>query len=115
VLVMILPSAADTRDALNAELLALLPSRAWLVNVGRGTTVDEDALADALRANSIAGAALDVFRTEPLPASSPLWDLPNVIITPHTAGGRPRAAAALFTENLAAYRAGRPLRNEITR
>jgi phosphoglycerate dehydrogenase-like enzyme len=115
VLVMILPNAPDTRAALNAELLALLPRRAWLVNVGRGATVDEDALVETLRAEAIAGAALDVFRTEPLPADSPLWDLPNVIITPHTAGGRPRAAADLVAENLAAYLAGGPLRNEITR
>ncbi|HEX4253327.1 MAG TPA: NAD(P)-dependent oxidoreductase, partial [Pseudonocardia sp.] len=93
----------------------LLPGHAWLVNVGRGATVDEDALVETLRAESIAGAALDVFRTEPLPADSPLWDLPNVIITPHTAGGRPRSAADLFAENLTAYLAGRPLRNEITR
>jgi len=115
VLVMILPNAPDTLGALNAELLALLPRRAWLVNVGRGATVDEEALVETLRAGAIAGAGLDVFRTEPLPADSPLWDLPNVIITPHTAGGRPRNAAALLSANLAAFLAGRPLRNEITR
>jgi phosphoglycerate dehydrogenase-like enzyme len=114
VLVLILPNTPDTRDALGAEVLALLPSRAWVVNVGRGSTVDEDALVEALRAGRIAGAALDVFKTEPLPADSPLWDLPNVIITPHTAGGRPREAASLVTENLAAFRAGRPLRNQVT-
>ncbi|WP_028922691.1 NAD(P)-dependent oxidoreductase [Pseudonocardia acaciae] len=115
VLVMILPHAPDTANALSAELLALLPARSWLVNVGRGSTVDEDALVDTLRAGRIAGAALDVFRTEPLPADSPLWTLPNVIITPHTAGGRPRGAAALVTENLAAFLAGRPLRNAVDR
>jgi phosphoglycerate dehydrogenase-like enzyme len=115
VLVMILPNAPDTQNALNAELLALLPSRAWVVNVGRGAIVDEDALVDALRAGSITGAALDVFRTEPLPADSPLWELPNVIITPHTAGGRPRGAADLVAANLEAYRAGGRLTNEINR
>jgi phosphoglycerate dehydrogenase-like enzyme len=115
VLVMILPNAPDTRAALNAELLAALPSRAWLVNVGRGATVDEDALVDALRAGRLAGAALDVFRTEPLPEDSPLWSAPNVIITPHSAGGRPRAHAALVAENLAALREGRPLRNLVQR
>lgn len=115
VLVMILPHAPDTRHALNAELLALMPARSWLVNVGRGSTVDEEALVETLRAGKIAGAALDVFRVEPLPAESPLWDLPNVIITPHAAGGRPRDAARLVAENLAAFRAGRPMRNQVER
>lgn len=115
VLVMILPHAEDTRHALNADVLAHLPKRAWVVNVGRGSTVDEDALVDALRAGRLAGAALDVFGTEPLPAGSPLWEAPNVIITPHAAGGRPRAHAALVTENLAALLEGRPLRNTVDR
>ncbi|HEY2207248.1 MAG TPA: NAD(P)-dependent oxidoreductase [Pseudonocardia sp.] len=113
VLVMILPQAPDTRHALGADLISRLPERSWLVNVGRGATVDESALVEALRAGRLAGAALDVFETEPLPDGSPLWELPNVILTPHTAGGRPRAAAALVTENLAAFRAGRPLANQV--
>lgn len=115
VLVMILPSAPDTRAALNAALLAHLPGRAWVVNVGRGSTVDEDALVGALRAGKLAGAALDVFAVEPLPPESPLWEAPNVIITPHAAGGRPRAHAALVAENLAALLDGRPLRNTVDR
>lgn len=115
VLVMILPQAADTGAALDAELLSRLPARAWVVNVGRGSTVDEAALVAALRAGRLAGAALDVFQTEPLPADSALWEAPNVIITPHAAGGRPRAHATLFAENLAALRAGRPLRNAVAR
>lgn len=115
VLVMILPHAPDTREALNVERLALLPARAWVVNVGRGSTVDEEALADALRAGRLGGAALDVFVTEPLPPESPLWEAPNLIVTPHAAGGRPRAHAALVAENLAALRAGRPLRNVVLR
>lgn len=114
-LVMILPAAPDTRHALNAERLALLPARAWVVNVGRGSTVDEDALVAALTSGALAGAALDVFATEPLPVESPLWETPNVIITPHAAGGRPRGHAALVAENLAALRAGRPLRNVVAR
>jgi phosphoglycerate dehydrogenase-like enzyme len=113
VLVMILPATDETEKALDARMLALLPARAWVVNVGRGATVDEQALAESLRAGKLGGAALDVFRTEPLPADSPLWDLPNVIISPHAAGGRPREAAALVEENLAAYLAGRPLRNVV--
>jgi phosphoglycerate dehydrogenase-like enzyme len=115
VLIMILPHAPDTRHALDATLLTALPPRAWVVNVGRGSTVDEQALVDALRAGRLAGAALDVFDTEPLPAGSPLWEAPDVIITPHSAGGRPRAHAELVAENLAALRAGRPLRNEVAR
>ncbi|MGI8816131.1 MAG: NAD(P)-dependent oxidoreductase [Pseudonocardia sp.] len=115
VLVMILPHAPDTRTALNAALLAHLPARAWVVNVGRGSTVDEDAVVDALRAGRLAGAALDVFDTEPLPPESALWEAPNTIITPHAAGGRPRAHAALVAENLGALRDGRPLRNVVAR
>jgi phosphoglycerate dehydrogenase-like enzyme len=115
VLVNILPAAAATDRALDARRLALLPRTAWLVNVGRGSTVDEDALVDALRGGVLAGAALDVTRTEPLPVDSPLWDLPNVIITPHGAGGRPLGAAALIIANAQALRRGEPLTNAVER
>ncbi|GAA5198126.1 phosphoglycerate dehydrogenase [Rugosimonospora acidiphila] len=115
ILVTILPGTPGNRGALDGPLLGLLPPRAWLVNVGRGETVDEDALVAALRREAIAGAALDVFATEPLPAASPLWDLPNVIITPHAAGGRPRGADALITQNLRALRSGASLRNVVPR
>lgn len=115
VLVMILPSAPSTDRALDARRLALLPPRAWLVNVGRGSTVDEDALVDALRMGAIAGAALDVTRTEPLPVDAPLWDLPDVIITPHAAGGRPLGAPALIRKNARALAAGAPLVNLVER
>jgi phosphoglycerate dehydrogenase-like enzyme len=111
VLVMILPSAPSTDRALDARRLALLPRRAWLVNVGRGSTVDEDALVAALQAGEIAGAALDVTSTEPLPVDSPLWDLADVIITPHAAGGRPLGAAALIRKNARALQTGAPLTN----
>ncbi len=111
VLVMILPHADSTRHALDAETLALLPPSAYLVNVGRGPTVDEAALVDALRAGRLAGAALDVTETEPLSPDSPLWDLPGVIITPHGAGGRPVGAAELIEHNIAALLGGGELRN----
>jgi phosphoglycerate dehydrogenase-like enzyme len=114
-LVMILPSLPSTRKALDAERLALLPRHAWLVNVGRGDTVDEAALARALADGTIAGAALDVFETEPLPATSPLWRMPNVLISPHAAGGRPMGAEGLLTDNLERWLAGRPLRNVVER
>ncbi|WP_167051798.1 NAD(P)-dependent oxidoreductase [Salinibacterium sp. ZJ77] len=115
VLIMIMPSTPQTRHLLNAKRLALLSHRTWVVNVGRGTTIDEAALIDALRAERIAGAALDVTEIEPLPLSSPLWDLPNVIITPHTAGGRPVGAADLVRDNAIALRDGQPLANTIAR
>lgn len=113
VLIMILPSTPATRHALDAEKLAALPAHAWVVNVGRGDAVDEPALMDALREGRIAGAALDVTSTEPLPADSPLWDTPNLIITPHAAGGRPLGGLDLLAENLDALMAGRPLRNVV--
>lgn len=115
VLVMVLPTSEETHHALNAERLSALPSRAWVVNVGRGTTIDETALVAALRAGRLGGAALDVTEVEPLPADSPLWEAPNVIITPHSAGGRPVGAGELVTRNLHAYLAGRPLENLIQR
>lgn len=114
-LVMILPASEQTRHALDAERLALLPAHAWVVNVGRGTTLDTAALLDALHAGRLGGAALDVFETEPLPADSPLWDEPDVILTPHAAGGRPLGADALISENLHALVAGTQLRNVVER
>lgn len=114
VLVNILPSLPGTQNAVDAGVLAALPKHAWLVNVGRGATVDEAALRAALEAGEIAGAALDVFATEPLPAASPLWDAPNVIITPHAAGGRPLGAPALIEENLRRLRAGEELLNLVS-
>lgn len=115
VLIMILPATESTRHALDAERLALLPEHAWVVNVGRGATVDTDALLAAIRAGRIAGAALDVFETEPLPNDSPLWDEPDILITPHAAGGRPQGADELIAENLRAFLDGRPLRNVVER
>ena len=102
VLIMILPGTPETERVLGAPQLALLPAHAWLVNVGRGSTVDEVAMLDAIRSHRLAGAALDVFDTEPLPSASALWDEPNVIITPHAAGGRPIGASELIRANLKA-------------
>lgn len=113
VLVMILPSSPETRQVLDAPRLALLPAHAWLVNVGRGNTVDEAALVAALAAGRLGGAALDVTATEPLPADSPLWDAPNLILTPHSAGGRPLGTTALIAANIAALSTGEPLRNVV--
>lgn len=113
-LVLCCPLTAETEGMIGAEELALLSPDAVLVNIGRGQLVDEDALIAALQARSIAGAALDVARVEPLPADSPLWDLDNVLICPHSASTFVTENAALvelFLDNLARFRAGEPLRN----
>jgi phosphoglycerate dehydrogenase-like enzyme len=115
VLVMILPSTPATTRALDAGRLAALPPHAYVVNVGRGSTVDEAALVEALTGRRIAGAALDVTEEEPLPAGSPLWDAPGLVLTPHAAGGRPVGADELIAANVAALLAGRELRNVVER
>lgn len=112
-LVMILPGSDSTKHVLNKETLALLPNHAWVVNVGRGTSIDEEALADALDKNTIGGAALDVFDKEPLPEGSRLWKTPNTIVSPHAAGGRPQGSESLIAENLRRFLAGQELRNVI--
>ncbi|KAK3676706.1 hypothetical protein LTR78_003482 [Recurvomyces mirabilis] len=110
-LVMILPGSDATKNALNAERLKLLPKHAWVVNVGRGTSIDEKALHSALTNGEIGGAALDVFETEPLPESSPLYKQKNCVVSPHAAGGRPRGAEALIAENLRLFLAKQELKN----
>ncbi|KAI5458994.1 hypothetical protein BGZ63DRAFT_390095 [Mariannaea sp. PMI_226] len=112
-LVMILPGSDSTRHALNAERLKLLPKHAWVINVGRGTAIDEAALADALEKREIGGAALDVFEVEPLPESSRLWKAPNVVVSPHAAGGRPQGSEALIADNLRRFMAKQELKNII--
>jgi len=115
-LVVTVPYTDDTHAIINADVLSRMPSHAVLINVARGGVVDEQALIDALKAKQIRGAALDVFVEEPLPASSPLWKLPNVIISPHVSGNSSRyneKAAALFAENLRRYVEQRPLLNRI--
>src|SRR5579863_5696923 len=106
------PLTETTRGMINAGRLAAMRPDAYLINVGRGPQVDEIALADALRNHRIAGAALDVFEREPLPAESTLWELQNLLITPHTAGLTEKLWQrhyALFSENLRRYLAHEPL------
>jgi phosphoglycerate dehydrogenase-like enzyme len=114
--VLTVPFTDETRNLLDAERIGRMKAGAVLVNIGRGGTVDESALAAALADGKLRGAALDVFETEPLPADSPLWGVANLLITAHYAGATPRydeRAMALALDNLARYRAGRPLRNVV--
>ena len=104
-LIMVLPSTPQTAGALSRSRLALLPRRAVVINVGRGTTVDQAALEAALRAGAISGAGLDVTDPEPLPAESTLWDTPNLLLTPHAAGGRVVGAVERILANAAAVEA----------
>jgi len=107
------PLTESTRGLIDAERLAAMRPDAYLINVGRGPQVDEAALAEALRNRRIAGAALDVFEHEPLPGESPLWELENLLITPHTAGLTERLWQrhyVLFAESLRRYLNREPLR-----
>jgi phosphoglycerate dehydrogenase-like enzyme len=115
-LVLAAPLTATTRGMLDAHTLAALRPTARVINVGRGALVVEPDLVDALREGRIAGAALDVFAREPLPADSALWTLPGVIVSPHMSGdlvGWRQALVEVFRDNLARYRAGEPLRNVV--
>jgi phosphoglycerate dehydrogenase-like enzyme len=112
------PLTPRTHGLVDEGFLEKMRPSAWLINVGRGGHANEGALLRALRERRIAGAVLDVFADEPLPATSPFWELPNVIITPHLAGvaGTEQfwsGAAALIAENLARYARGEPLANVI--
>jgi phosphoglycerate dehydrogenase-like enzyme len=115
-IVVTLPGTAATEKLVSAEVLDAVRPGATLVNVGRGTVVDEDALVGALRDGRIGFAALDVFAVEPLDPASPLWDLPNVLISPHNATLTPaegRRIAELFADNASRLLDGRPLRNVV--
>ena len=114
-LVLACPYTKETHQLVNAKTLALMPKHAHLINVARGGCAAEKELIAALQSKQIAGAYLDVFEKEPLPADSPLWDIPNVIVSPHNASasaGNDTRAAAIFTENLKLYAAGKPMVNE---
>lgn len=117
--VVLLPLTPRTRLSLGATELAWLRPSAYLVNLARGGIVDEVELTEALRAGRLAGAAIDVFAEEPLPASSPLWSAPNAILSPHVSGlgpGYMDRLTEIFVENLERIETtGRPLRNEVDR
>jgi phosphoglycerate dehydrogenase-like enzyme len=112
--VIALPLTPETRGLVDEASLRAMKPTAYLINIARGEIVDEASLVRALREDWIAGAGLDVFEEEPLPADSPLWGLENALLSPHVAGFTPRydeRAAALFARNLARYLAGEPLLN----
>jgi phosphoglycerate dehydrogenase-like enzyme len=114
--VLAAPLTDETRGMIDAKALAAMKPTARLVNVGRGPLVVQEDLVEALAARRIGGAALDVFVDEPLPGSSPLWHLPNVIVSPHMSGdvvGWRSELVALFVDNLSRYLDGRPLRNVV--
>jgi len=115
-IVVTVPKTPSTINLIGAEELAVVKPGAYLVDVSRGGIVDHNALIAALKEHKLAGAALDVFPEEPLPADSPLWKLPNVIITPHISGNTPyydERAVEMFAANLQRYLAGLPLYNRI--
>lgn len=119
-LVMCLPDTPETRNVLSKERIELLKKDSFVVNVGRGSAVDEEALCESLNAGRLGGAALDVFRTEPLPEDSILWDTANLLITPHVAGNLTLehtldVNVKMFCENLLRFGNGLPLNNLIDR
>jgi len=116
VVVVAAPHTPETKRLIGRAQIARMKPGALLVNVARGKMVDDEALIEALRDGRLGGAALDVFTTEPLEASSPYWDLPNVIITPHTSGAMRdywTPLVALFADNLRRFEKGQPLRNVV--
>ena len=116
VVALVLPHSPETVRLMNKERLALMKEDAMLISSGRGTVLDQEALAEHMRAGKLWGAALDVTEPEPLPEDSVLWDIPNLLITPHVAGGMRleitrRACIQMAQDNLKKYLAGEKLNN----
>jgi phosphoglycerate dehydrogenase-like enzyme len=115
-LAVTLPLTDETRNMLGADQFALMKSSCWIINVGRGRILDEESLATKLREGNIGGYVADVFATEPLPEESPLWTLPNAIITPHYAGlTRPEDFVPSFVDNVRRFSSRSPLHFQIDR
>ena len=120
VLMLALPNTPETAGILSKERIALLPRSAYVINVGRGAAIDQEAMIDALNSGAIAGAALDVMVPEPLPEDHPLWSAKNLILTPHISGNLTLAYTRdtnvdMFCEDLRNYAAGKPLQYQVDR
>ncbi|HEX2438829.1 MAG TPA: D-2-hydroxyacid dehydrogenase [Methylomirabilota bacterium] len=117
-LLLLLPATSETRGILDANALARMKPSAWVLNFGRGDLVVDADLVEAVSAKRIAGAVLDVFRTEPLPAEHPFWTTPGIVVLPHVGGLHPERdglVAELWVDNLKAFLADRPLRQVVDR
>ena len=119
-LIISLPGTTETYHLMNEEMFAAIQPGAYLVNIGRGSVIDEEALIAALKDGKLAGAALDVLETEPPAADSPLWDTPNLLLTPHVAGNLTmaytrRRNTEMFCEDLKRFAKGEPLLHEVDR
>ena len=113
-IVLALPATAATRHIVNRDVLPAMRAGAWLINMSRGSLVDEAALIEGLSRGRPAGAVLDVFAAEPLPDTHPFWEMPNVIVTPHHSGAAmPEEAVELFAINFAKYQRGERMHNEV--
>ncbi len=115
---LLLPATPATENFINAARLSHMKPNAWLLNFGRGALIKDDDLIASVNAKQIAGAVLDVFRQEPLPASDPFWTTENIMVLPHIGGGHPqrdKVVAQLFVDNLAAFLDGRPLSQVVDR
>jgi phosphoglycerate dehydrogenase-like enzyme len=117
-LLLLLPATQQTTNFINAERLGMMKSSAWLLNFGRGHLIQDDDLIDAVKAKKIAGAVLDVYRQEPLPAEHPFWTTEGIIVLPHIGGPHPqrdRIVARLFVDNLGRFLDGKPLKEVVDR
>jgi phosphoglycerate dehydrogenase-like enzyme len=115
---LLLPATPETENFVNAERLAMMKPGAWLLNFGRGHLIKDQDLIAAVKAKKIAGAVLDVFRQEPLPAEHPFWTTEGIIVLPHLGGPHPqrdRFVARLFAENLGSFLDGKPLKEVVDR
>jgi phosphoglycerate dehydrogenase-like enzyme len=117
-LLLLLPATAETDNFINAERLAMMKPGAWLLNFGRGHLIKDDDLVAAVKAKKIAGAMLDVFRQEPLPAGHPFWTTEGILVLPHIGGPHPQRdkfVARLFVDNLGRFLDGKPLKEVVDR
>jgi phosphoglycerate dehydrogenase-like enzyme len=116
--VVLIPLTSETRGFIDADTLSAMKKTAVIINMARGAVIDEDALIDVLQKGLIGGAGLDVFTQEPLPATSPLWKMENVLISPHIGGNTDHyheSASDVFVENLTRYLANKDLVNRVDR